>query len=679
MMRGNVAKRLTATCLVALWTAQASLASAQTSEAAPALTPTEPVRDALVPPEEPATGRDAKQARSAENAVTQAEDAFGFTIGRESLGLYTSSNVRGFSPLAAGNVRIEGLYFDQFLGPNARLRQSTSIRVGLSAQGFPFPSPTGIVDYRLRKPGEEASLSALVNGDSYGNASIEADAVVPIVQGKLSLAVGAFGSQNSYYNGTDSVWHNQGAILRWRPSPDVEITPFYTRSEVRGDEAGPLYIPAGPYLPPRVPRRRYDGPGWADYNSIAALQGLLVSVAPSPDWLVRGGLFRSLYDDASAYSHFLTDLQPDGSANRLIIADPRSKFVSVSGELRVTRRLAEGPRVHLFHLSGRARDRRQRYDGSVATDFGPTRIGERFDTPRPDYDFGPQTRDAVRQWTLGFAYEGRWRDVGEIGFGVSKTDYEKRVALPGLAPATTGSKPWLYNVSAAAYVTPRLALYGSYARGLEESGVAPGNAVNRNEPLAAIITTQWDGGLRYGLTDKLKLIVGVFELKKPYYNLDQTGRFTLLGDVRNRGLEMSLSGALTPQLDIVAGAVLLEPHVTGEGVALGRVGPRPLGIPKRSVQLNLDWRPPPLPGFSLDLSVENNSRIPSTRDNLVSLPGRTLVDIGARYRFRLAGQDASVRVRVSNLFAVRGFELRGAGAYDIIAGRVASAYLTVDF
>lgn len=91
---------------------------------------------------------------------------------------------------------------------------------------------------------------------------------------------------------------------------------------------------------------------------------------------------------------------------------------------------------------------------------------------------------------------------------------------------------------------------------------------------------------------------------------------------------MSLSGALTPRLDIVAGAVLLQSRVTGEGVTLGRVGPRPVGIPARSIQLNLGWRPPLLDGLSFDLS---------------------------------------------------GFELWGAGAYDIIAGRVASTYPTVDF
>jgi iron complex outermembrane receptor protein len=36
------------------------------------------------------------QQRSDDNAVTQAEDAFGFAVGRESLGIYNAGNTRGF-------------------------------------------------------------------------------------------------------------------------------------------------------------------------------------------------------------------------------------------------------------------------------------------------------------------------------------------------------------------------------------------------------------------------------------------------------------------------------------------------------------------------------------------------------------------------------------------------------
>ena len=51
--------------------------------------------------------------RAEENVTTDSEDAFGRSIGSESIGIYNEGDVRGFSPIEAGNVRIEGLYFDR--------------------------------------------------------------------------------------------------------------------------------------------------------------------------------------------------------------------------------------------------------------------------------------------------------------------------------------------------------------------------------------------------------------------------------------------------------------------------------------------------------------------------------------------------------------------------------------
>src|SRR3569623_2029610 len=84
----------------------------------------------------------ATQVRTDDNAVTQAEDGFGFSGGRESRGSYSAGNARGFSPSAAGNVRIEGLYFDPSIGLSSIIEDSTSIKVGLSAQGYPFTAPS---------------------------------------------------------------------------------------------------------------------------------------------------------------------------------------------------------------------------------------------------------------------------------------------------------------------------------------------------------------------------------------------------------------------------------------------------------------------------------------------------------------------------------------------------------
>src|SRR5689334_4208242 len=108
------------------------------------------------------------QSRSNENAVTQAEDAFGFSVGRESLGIYNAGNARGFSPAAAGNLRIDGLYFDQQWGLSSTLVDSTSIKVGLFAQGYPFAAPSGIVDQSLLHLCDKACASAIGNWYIWG-------------------------------------------------------------------------------------------------------------------------------------------------------------------------------------------------------------------------------------------------------------------------------------------------------------------------------------------------------------------------------------------------------------------------------------------------------------------------------------------------------------------------------
>ena len=56
------------------------------------------------------------------------------------------------NPVDAGNVRLEGLYFDQVDRLSSRLSDSNTIRVGPAALRYPFPAPTGLVDYALTQP-----------------------------------------------------------------------------------------------------------------------------------------------------------------------------------------------------------------------------------------------------------------------------------------------------------------------------------------------------------------------------------------------------------------------------------------------------------------------------------------------------------------------------------------------
>ena len=103
-----------------------------------------------------AAGAPARAQRADENAVTAAEDAFGTTVGFQSVGLYNANDARGFSPQQAGNLRIEGLYFDQqtWVTGDCMVRETT-MRIGIAAQSYSFPAPTGIADLSLRKPGDK--------------------------------------------------------------------------------------------------------------------------------------------------------------------------------------------------------------------------------------------------------------------------------------------------------------------------------------------------------------------------------------------------------------------------------------------------------------------------------------------------------------------------------------------
>ncbi len=73
--------------------------------------------------------------RAKDNAVADAKDAFGTTVGVETTGIYSQDDARGFSPKQAGNVRLDGIYYDQVASITGRLRQSTMIRVGTAIFG----------------------------------------------------------------------------------------------------------------------------------------------------------------------------------------------------------------------------------------------------------------------------------------------------------------------------------------------------------------------------------------------------------------------------------------------------------------------------------------------------------------------------------------------------------------
>lgn len=617
--------------------------------------------------------------QAADDVLSAADDAFGLSLGNEKVGLYESDQVRGFSPVTAGNLRIGGLYFDGLGKVTDRLVDSTIMRVGISAQGHTFPAPTGIVDYRLKIAGLDG-MGRIIGGVLPNSAPYaEVDLQLPLAGERLGLAVGLDYKFNEYPDGSDAGFFSRAAILRWKPAEDIVLVPFWSRSDSYDWEAPPQIFVAGPYLPPRVPHRKFFGQRWTDERDYSVNYGILGRAVLDPNWRLAAGLFRSSEVDKSKFADIFREAGQDGLAQHIIIADPPQSGSSTSGELRLTRIFADGARRHVVHFSVRGRDRRSRYGGSDRIDLGPALIGEAVPIPKPDFVFGELSHDRVRQHTFGLAYKAVWRDVGQLTLGVQKTDYEKITVQPGQQSALMHDQPWLYNVGLAAQWTQRFATYVGYTRGLEETGTAPENALNRGEALPAARTSQIDMGVRYALSPKLSLIIGGFEVEKPYFNLDADNIFKGLGQVQHRGVELSLAGALTDRLSIVAGGLWMRASVTGRAVALGRTGSKPVGSTNERVRALIEYSPPLKDGLSLQLDLLHDGDRVGSRDNLLIVPSRTEIDLGVRYRFDFGRSRAQIKLKVQNMMDSFAWRVGSNGAFRYGNGRMLTGYLAIDF
>lgn len=612
--------------------------------------------------------------RTDDNAVTQSDDAFGKSVGDERIGIYNPDNVRGFSPVTAGNLRIEGLYFDQQVGPTERIVDGNTIHVGISAQGYPFPAPTGIADYELRRPGAAAIASVGLNWGPFGGYSAEVDAEVPIHGDRLGLFAGAgfFRERNEFHGSPKFL--SVGAGVRYAPSPGIEVMPFWGRTYIRNDESRSLIFNNGAFLPPRIPRGEYVGQKWADFNANFTNYGVVARAQPfGID--ARLGVFRSANDVTDDHVDLLFDTDRSGRVGRrVVVAFSDDKYASTSGELRLSKNFDEGPRRHTLIASLRGRRQNRSYGGEDLLELGPSQIGVQDFLPKPVATFGDNISDRVRQATIGLGYQGRWRDVGELSVGVQKTDYKKTV--DGVPPSA--DKPWLLSVNAAANLSSALALYGGYTKGLEESPVAPQNATNINEAPPAILTTQKEAGVRWRVSPGVTMVVGLFDIRKPYFNLDAVSRFRQLGSVRHRGIEFSLAGQIAPGLSVVAGNVLLDAEVSGEEVERGLIGKKPIGTFVRHTIVALDYTLPWHAPLSLSANFEATSdRIANSANSFV-IPARAVVSLGARYKFNVGKVPALLRANVGNVTNTYGWNVGQSGFFIPNAARRYSLSLAAD-
>jgi iron complex outermembrane receptor protein len=545
----------------------------------------------------------------------------------------------------------------------------STVQIGTSALQADFPAPGGVVAFGLRRPGDTKQGFVVSTGlRNYSSPLLQANGWRSSQDGSLSIVWGIDLSPSvTYGDGTSGHDYSIGAVPRWTRS-NLTLTAIPNAETRSSDGADYGFISTAGSLPPNLAGPKAYSPPWARHDVKSYNAGLAADIAAGP-WKFRASSYLSkmieatddftlLRTEATLIAHATTSKSRDQWAR------------SISNEIGASRELAIGS--SLLRLYGAARYRRSDSLSNPGETFDLGFINlhsPHYPADPPPSRTAPYAKTLINHASVGAGFDFRAGNVLEARAGVQRIWYDKAVVSGGNRNKAT-SGPWLYDAALTMPVSDGWLAYASYTRGLEEKGTAPNNAVNRNEVLPSVVGTQIEAGVRGRLAEALTFIATLFQISKPTTGFDPSGRFGLIGNIRHRGAEFSLSGRLTGALSLTAGFVAFEPRITTELGAqrpVASVGVQPVTA---TISANYDFKR--IAGLSLDGRFAFNGRRPATASKAFYAPARATIDVGTRYRTQIGGVPTAFRARVQNLTNVAAWLAQSSGQLRLQSARAFS-------
>ncbi len=238
------------------------------------------------------------------------------------------------------------------------------------------------------------------------------------------------------------------------------------------------------------------------------------------------------------------------------------------------------------------------------------------------------------QLTVGLRRQEVLSDSFNVKTGARTSRYDAAATTPAVALLVKAAS----NVS----------LYANYIEGLSQGATAPMTASNAGEVFAPYKSKQMEAGVKVDLGEFAHTL-SVYEIRRPSSYVDPVSNvFSFGGEQRNRGVDWGFFGAPVRDMRLMGGIAYVDPTLarTDDGVNQGK---QAAGVPKLQAKLGVEWDAPPVPGLTLTANVTAASKQYINEDNSLSVPGRSVFDLGARYATRAAGRPLTVRASVNNV------------------------------
>jgi iron complex outermembrane receptor protein len=198
-------------------------------------------------------------------------------------------------------------------------------------------------------------------------------------------------------------------------------------------------------------------------------------------------------------------------------------------------------------------------------------------------------------------------------------------------------------------VTPAISVYGNWLKAVEPGSTAPVQAANAGQVIPPGVSEQIEGGIKadfgsFGAT------AAVFSIQRPSAYIDPVTRiYDSYGRQRHRGVELDLFGTPLPGLRLLASYAYLDAALT-ENVDPAVNGNRPVSVPEHVLVIGADADVPGIPGAAVLANLRYSSDQAYDVTNERFIPAYAVVDIGVRYRFKVAQTPVAARLNVGNLF-----------------------------
>nr|WP_281193143.1 TonB-dependent siderophore receptor [Hydrogenophaga palleronii] len=238
------------------------------------------------------------------------------------------------------------------------------------------------------------------------------------------------------------------------------------------------------------------------------------------------------------------------------------------------------------------------------------------------------------QLTMGLRQQQVVSDSLNINTGARSSRYDKSAVTPAVALLAKASD--------------QVSVYANYIEGLSQGATAPATAANAGTVFEPYKTQQAEAGVKVDL-GQFAHTFSVFQIQRPSSYTDPvTNVFSFGGEQRNRGLEWSFFGTPTTGVRLMGGMAYVAPKVIRSATAVS-TGKQATGVARLQAKLGVEWDLRAVQGLTLTANATAVSKQYISANNALSVPGRTIYDVGARYATRMSNLPVTYRASVNNV------------------------------